>query len=171
MAREGDMAAFEEIVKRYEGKIARTVLGMVPEADEAEDIGQETFIRFYRSLHTFRGDSALGTYLTRIAINLSYNALKRKKRYGSFFSRWDGETQEMDIPDKDHDPGKKDTADMIGKAIQEMEPRFRAVVNLRLVQGYNTRETAGILKLPLGTVLSRLSRAQAQLQEKLKHLM
>lgn len=71
MAREGDMAAFEEIVKRYEGKIARTVLGMVPEADEAEDIGQETFIRFYRSLHTFRGDSALGTYLTRIAINLS----------------------------------------------------------------------------------------------------
>lgn len=89
MARQGDMNAFAEIVSRYEGKIARTVIGMLGDANEADDVGQETFIRFFKSIHSFRGDSSLGTYLTRIAINLSYNVLKKAKerahwcRYGT----------------------------------------------------------------------------------------
>jgi len=170
MARQGDMNAFAEIVSRYEGKIARTVIGMLGDANEADDVGQETFIRFFKSIHSFRGDSSLGTYLTRIAINLSYNVLKKSKRTGSLVQIWDKEEKEMDIVDESQDHEEKEKGEMIDKAIQSLEPGFRAVVNLRLVQGYTTKETAEMLGLPLGTVLSRLSRAQMQLQCKLKHL-
>ncbi len=170
MTRKGNMEAFGEIVHRYEGKIARTVIGMLGDSAEADDVGQETFIRFYKSIHAFRGDSSLGTYLTRIAINLSYNALKKKNKMGSFFQKWDEEEKEMEVIDQGEDQEEKEKGEMINQAIQELEPRFRSVVNLRLVQGYSTKETADILNLPLGTVLSRLSRAQEQLQRKLKHL-
>ena len=70
-ARNGDNNAFKEIVKKYENQVAATVIGMLGYCTEAEDIGQETFIRFYKALHKFRGESSIGTYLTRIAINLS----------------------------------------------------------------------------------------------------
>jgi hypothetical protein len=84
-ARDGDPRAFANLVERYENKIARTVIAMLGDSAEADDVGQETFIRFYRSLDSFREESALGTYLTRIAINLSLNELKRRKRRGLFF--------------------------------------------------------------------------------------
>lgn len=81
----GNDNAFKEIVRRYEARVAATVFGMLGKCAEAEDVGQETFIRFYNSLKNFRGDSAVGTYLTRIAINLSLNELKRRKRSSMFF--------------------------------------------------------------------------------------
>jgi len=68
----------------------------------------------------------------------------------------------------DHD--KRDAAEIVGKALQSLEPKFRIVVTMRLLQGYSTKETADILKLPIGTVLSRLSRAQEQLKEVLQNL-
>ncbi|SVD24097.1 uncharacterized protein METZ01_LOCUS376951, partial [marine metagenome] len=70
-AREGDETAFRVLVERYEPQVAATVVGMLGPGDEADDVGQETFVRFYRALAKFRGDAALGTYLTRIAMNLS----------------------------------------------------------------------------------------------------
>ncbi|RMH54101.1 MAG: sigma-70 family RNA polymerase sigma factor, partial [Bacteroidetes bacterium] len=79
-ARQGDEQAFRNLVERYESTVAATVIGMLGAGPEAEDVGQETFIRFYRALHQFRGEAAVGTYLTRIAINLSLNALKRRRR-------------------------------------------------------------------------------------------
>jgi len=65
--------------------VAATVIGMLGHCPEAEDIGQETFIRFYKSLDKFRGDASVGTYLTRIAINLSLNEIKRRRRQRKFF--------------------------------------------------------------------------------------
>ena len=85
-ARGGDKDAFKELVGRYERRIATTVIGMLGHCAEADDVGQETFIRFYRALHSFRGESSVGSYLTRIAINLSLNELKRRKRRFSLFS-------------------------------------------------------------------------------------
>ena len=80
LAINGNDRAFAIIVSRYEQQIARTVKGMLGETDSAEDVGQETFIRFYRSLKKYRGDAALGTYLTRIAVNLSLNELNKQKK-------------------------------------------------------------------------------------------
>ncbi len=80
-APEGDEEAFRCLVERYEGAVAATVIGMLGPGGEVDDVGQEVFVRFYRALDRFRGDSSLKTYLTRIAINLSLNELKRRRRW------------------------------------------------------------------------------------------
>ena len=77
----GDHGAFRMLVERYEGRVAATVIGMLGPGQEADDVGQETFIRLYESLDTFRGDAKLSTYITRIAINQSLKALRRRKRW------------------------------------------------------------------------------------------
>jgi RNA polymerase sigma-70 factor (ECF subfamily) len=164
-ARLGDLLAFKTLVARYEGKIAGVVRSMLGTTPEADDVGQEVFIRFYESLEKFRGESALGTYLTRIAINLSLNEIKRRKRRFSIFA------SEEDGWNRGADDENKDLKDMIAYELGRLEPEFRAVVTLRLVEGYSTEETAVILNIPLGTVLSRLSRAQKKLRTGLeKHL-
>ena len=85
----GDKESFRLLIKRYESLVAATVYGILGSTSEAEDVGQETFVRFYQSLAKFRGEAKAGTYLTRIAVNLSLNALKRKKRYRTIFSAAD----------------------------------------------------------------------------------
>nr|MCU0369662.1 sigma-70 family RNA polymerase sigma factor [Cyclobacteriaceae bacterium] len=82
----GEMAAFKALVMRHEGKVAGVVHSMLGHTPEAEDVGQEVFIRFYDALGKFRGDSAVGTYLVRIAINLSLNELKRRKKMNSRYA-------------------------------------------------------------------------------------
>ncbi len=171
MSIRGDRQAFAEIVSRYESTVARTVMGIVGSGAEAEDIGQDTFVRFYRSMANFRWESSLGTYLTRIAINLSLNEVKKRKRVFSFFVRQDEEEKELDVIDPNGVMERNDAADAVGKALQKLPPDFRAVITLRLIDGYSTKETAEILKLPVGTVLSRLSRAQAVLKKQMKLIM
>ncbi len=166
-ARDGDHNAFAELVKRYEPQVAATVTGMLGNTDTADDIGQEVFMRFYKSLHSFRGDAALGTYLTRIAINLSLNELKRRKRRRFFFSKSEDEKSLAEIK-ADDKPDSFESQQLVQQALQKLEPEFRAVVVLRLIEGYSTEETAHTLNIPLGTVLSRLSRAQKKLQEYLR---
>lgn len=84
-SRNGNMLAFKVLVERYESKVAGVVKSMLGDTPEASDVGQEVFIRFYESLEKFKGESLLGTYLIRIAINLSLNELKRIKRRKLFF--------------------------------------------------------------------------------------
>jgi RNA polymerase sigma-70 factor (ECF subfamily) len=160
----GDNRAFSEIVQRYESRIAGTVIGMLGPCAEADDVGQETFIRFYRSLGNFKGDSTLATYLTRIAINLSLNELKRRKRGSRFFSLTTETDQVRQIPDRTADSSFNENSEMINRALQQLEPKFKSVVVLRLIEGYSTAETAKILDIPLGTVLSRLARAQKKMK-------
>lgn len=164
LAGEGDDHAFGLIVSRYEEQIARTVKGMLGETDGAEDVGQETFIRFYRSLKKYRGDAALGTYLSRIAINLSLNELNKRKKTISLFKK-DHESGAGEVLYPVNEPERNDAKEIVDKALQKLDPGQRSVVVLRLLQGYSTKETAKILDLPLGTVLSRLSRAQKNLKE------
>lgn len=169
-AREGDQNAFRELVSRYEAVVARTVYGMLGNCAEAEDVGQETFVRFYRALGSFRGDSSLRTYLTRIAMNLSLNELKRRKRRRLIFSRKPVD-EYHDLPDEKAGSDDDIDKELIHKSISELEDRFRSVVVLRLIDGYSTEETAEILKIPIGTVLSRLSRAQKKLRDLLEPYM
>jgi len=169
-ARRGDDEAFKKLVRRYESRVAATVIGMLGRCPEAEDVGQEAFIRFYKSLNKFRGQSALGTYLTRIAINLSLNELKRRRRRSSLFRQKPIE-EIHDISDESANDHINEDKEIVQRAIRQLEDKFRAVVVLRLIDGYSTEETADILKIPVGTVLSRLSRAQKKLKELLKPLM
>jgi RNA polymerase sigma-70 factor (ECF subfamily) len=159
----GNYVVFRELVKRYEGLISATIIGMIGNCSEAEDIGQEVFIRFYKTLDKFRGDSTIGTYLTRIAINLSLNEIKRRKRRNQMFFHSDENI--FEVEDKDIHPEKDENRELIQQAIKKLSPKFRSVVVLRLVDGYSTDETAKILKIPIGTVLSRLARAQQKLRE------
>ncbi len=142
---------------------------MIGNCSEAEDIGQEVFIRFYKAINNFRGDSSVGTYLTRIAINLSINEIKRRKRKNLFFKP--NNEQILDIVDTESKSDYDDSREMVQKAIQKLEPKFRSVIVLRLIDGYSTDETAKTLNIPLGTVLSRLSRGQQKLKELLSPLM
>lgn len=163
-AQNGDKNAFKELVRQNEHRVAATVIGMLGNCPETDDMGQETFIRFYRSLGKFRGEASVGTYLTRIAINLSLNELKRRKRQNAhFFSK--GEEKMENAADKNNSNKKKELKEIVHTGIQQLEPKYRAVVVLRLIEGYSTQETAQILRLPVGTVLSRLARAQKKLKE------
>lgn len=166
-ARAGHGPAFRQLVLRYEGQVAATAIGMLGRSVEADDVGQETFVRFYRNLNRFRGDSSIGTYLTRIAINLSLNAIKRRQRQRQRFVSRDNENLVLDEPavHEEHAADAADQAAVVRQAISRLSPDHRAVLVLRLVEGYSTRETADLLDVPVGTVLSRLSRAQRALKE------
>lgn len=165
LADEGNDHAFSLIVSRYEGQVARTVKGMLGDRDGSEDVGQETFIRFYRSLKNYRGEASLGTYLSRIAINLSLNELNKRKKLFLFFSKKEDDNSSFDLAHPDDESYRADSKELVDKALQKLETEQRMVVVLRLLQGYSTKETAEILDLPIGTVLSRLSRAQKKLKE------
>jgi len=167
-ARTGDGGAFRLLVDRHESRVAATAIGMLGPGPDAEDVGQETFIRFYDALDRFRGESAVGTYLTRIAINLSLNAIKRRKWCRMRFWSLDEEEEERRPPEPSVD-GRAVVDEMAHKqvvdaAIQQLKPDHRAVVVLRMIEGYSTRETAELLEIAEGTVLSRLSRGMASLK-------
>ena len=171
LARDGDGNAFRQIVDRYEPVVAATVIGMLGRGDDADDVGQETFVRFHRALGAFREESALKTYLVRIAMNLSLNALKQRKRRGLRFLSRDSD---RDIPvaiapapDVPLDE-TQERHDIVNRAVFQLREKHRAVVTLRLLQGLSVRETAQALDIPEGTVLSRLARATEQLRTALQ---
>ena len=163
-ALKGDRYAFEKIVQNNEAQVAKTVIGMLGNTQEAEDVGQEVFIRFYKSMNKYNGDSALSTYLTRIAINLSLNELKKQQK--NLNTGIDKYSYKISAEDEIE---KNENVEIVTNALQKLEPEFRSVVVTRMIQGYSSKETAEILKLPLGTVLSRLSRAHRKLKEILKN--
>jgi RNA polymerase sigma-70 factor (ECF subfamily) len=170
-ARRGEDRAFALLVDRYQGIVAATAIGMLGPGDDAEDVGQETFIRFHRSMDRFRGESSIATYLTRIAINLSLTALKRRKRWTE---RFKASERGLDFVADENDPvrdlERQRRAEWVRVAIQTLSLKHRAVVVLRLIDGYSTRETAQILNVPQGTVMSRLARAMDCLESQLKEL-
>jgi RNA polymerase sigma-70 factor (ECF subfamily) len=164
LARQGHEEAQREIIERYEHQVAATVTGILGRGPEVDDVGQETFVRFFRSLDRFRGDSQIGTYITRIAINLSLNELRRRKRYAAFPSDELPETADGPISRR----GRESAADIrriVRDGLEQLRPEFKTVVVLRLIDGFSTKETAEMLNLAQGTVLSRLARGQAKLKE------
>jgi len=167
---DGDKRAFGEIVNRYQKMVARTVKGMLGDSVFAEDIGQDVFINLFHSLKEFRGDAKLSTYIQRIAVNLTLNEIKKRKRFFSMFSQaGNHEMHEFEIADHDTEE-RKEASEIVNKALLAMDPKFRVIVTMRMLQGYSTKETAEILDLPVGTVLSRLSRAQEQMRSILTKL-
>ena len=158
--------AFAEIVRRYEGLVAATIVGMLGQGDEADEAGQETMIKLFRAMDQFRGEAQLKTYITRIAINTALDALRRRRRN---LLRFAADTLTGDSPLSERLAADDDAAAGLEKkqavehALSRLSPDFRSVVVLRLMQGYSTDEVADLLNIPKGTVVSRLSRAKSQL--------
>ena len=169
-ARQNDESAWRALVDRHESAVAAVVIGMLGPGDEADDVeSRKPFIRFFRSLDSFRGESSVRTWLQRIAINLSLNALKRRKRGLRRFLDLDDADEAMpQLQSNDvaaHDA--RTTIEIVRAAVTRLPERQRPVVVLRMIEGYSTRETADMLGIPEGTVLSRLARAMDQLRQQL----
>ena len=160
-SRGADAQAFKELVIRHEGKVAGVVQSMLGRTAEAEDVGQEVFVRFYQALEKFRGESLVSTYLIRIAINLSLNEIKKRKKQDVLFKRIE-EGHSAKTPDD-----KADVKEIITYEVSQLDPDDKLVISLRMIEGYSTGETAALLGIPLGTVLSRLFRAQKKLKSAL----
>ncbi|MFA8449076.1 MAG: RNA polymerase sigma factor [Bacteroidales bacterium] len=159
----GNQQAFKELVESLQTSVATTAVNMLGNQEEAEDIGQEVFIQIYRSINTFKGEASIKTWAIRITINLCLNAIKKrnKKRWLSL-SIFEG--KEKSLGQEEQTFKAYEIKDSVDQALQKLEPKFKTVVILRLIEGYSVKETAEILNLPSGTVLSRLARAQKKLK-------
>ena len=131
-AQKGDHQAFREIVQRHQSSVIHTVTGMLGSDPEVDDVVQQVFIRFYTTLRHFRGHSSCRTYLTRIAINASLDALRRRKRmFSRFVSRDDEAYEALDPVSDDRQFDRFDRAQLIHSAMNTLKPHQRAVVVLR----------------------------------------
>ncbi len=171
-AREGDRKAFRALVDLYQESVTLTVVSMLGRSGEVDDAVQEAFIRCYQTLDRFRGEASFATYIKKIAINKSLDILRRRKRFfGRLLSRDDPQQAVVEPATDPQGLEQQERARLVHEAIATLPPKHRAVVVLRMIEGYSTEETAQLLDLPYGTVLSRLSRAQKKLKDVLAPLM
>lgn len=174
----GDEAAFAEIIERYRNPITNYLYRFLNDYEEAIDLAQETFVRVYFAVERYHTDYAFSTYIYRIATNLAISEIRKRKRRrllsltGLFQAEADSEI-EFQPPDEKALPDanliEDEQSRMIARAIVTLPEKYRAPIVLRDVEGKSYEEIAGILELGLGTTKSRISRARALLKEKLKH--
>jgi RNA polymerase sigma-70 factor (ECF subfamily) len=174
-AREGDTAAFGELVRRYEGKIFRLAQHVTQNREDAEDVLQETFMKSYEHLDQFKGDSKFYTWIVRIAVNQALMKLRRRKTDKSTSLDETIDTGEdtlvREIAAWEENPEERYSREELGgildTAIESLEPPYRSVFVLRDIDELSTEETAEALNLSVPAVKSRLLRARLQLREKL----
>jgi RNA polymerase sigma-70 factor, ECF subfamily len=161
----GDMQAFEELYQRYQRRLYTLCLRMTNNAAEAEDLTQEIFIHIYRKAGSFRGESALMTWLHRLTVNkvlmhFRKSSVRREKTTA------DGETPEPDMEGKGA-PSQTLTVDRLAldKAIAQLAPGYRAVFILHDVEGYEHTEIARARGIAIGTSKSQLHKARLRLRE------
>jgi len=169
LAKAGNKLALASLILQHEEQVVKTITGMLGKCPEADDISQETFVRFYQSLDDFKCKSGVGTYITRIAINLSLNEIKKRKRNDKFFSI-NSDNNILQIPDTNLSQHLENDnlKEIVNKAVQLLEPKYRIVIVLKLIDGYSTKEISEILNIRKSSVLTRLSRAQEKLRNRLK---
>lgn len=175
--REGDEAAFQELVNRYRNPITNFVYRMLNDYDRAVDLAQETFVRVYMNADRYQANYSFSTYIYRIASNLAISELRQRKRrrlipIPSFFDK-EGDEVEIELPDERtihpddtmiHDERRL----AIAKAIATLPEKYRTAVVLRDVEGRSYEEISEVLGLSDGTVKSRINRARNLLKEKLR---
>jgi RNA polymerase sigma-70 factor (ECF subfamily) len=175
--KDGDEAAFEEIVGRYRNPITNYLYRFLNDYEEAVDLAQETFVRVYFAIERYHTDYAFSTYIYRIATNLAISEIRRRKRRSvlsltGLFQAEGDETTEFQPPDtrtlQDDSMLDDERSAVIAKAIATLPPKYRVPIILRDIEGKSYEEIARILELGLGTTKSRISRARGLLKEKLK---
>jgi len=176
-AKAGDVAAFEELVNRYERKIFRLGMNITQNREDAEDVMQDAFLKSYQNLDRFQGDSRFYTWLVRIAVNEALMKLRKRRPNQVSLDEpiTDGEDSVFrEIEDWGPSPEQRfaqtELNEILNQVIGELEPIFRVVFLLRDVEGLSTEETAQILGISVAAVKSRLLRARLKLRQKLnKH--
>lgn len=176
--RQGDEAAFAEIMRRYRSPIVNFLYRFLNDYEEAVDLAQETFVRIYFAIDRYHTSYAFSTYIYRIASNLAISELRRRKRRrilslngllqnGNHEEAADFEpTDERKLPDADLVDDEQSR--VIGRAIAALPEKYRLPLILRDIEGRSYEDVAAILDLGLGTTKSRISRARGLLKEKLK---
>src|SRR3954447_24489463 len=178
----GDVKAFEMLVVKYQRRIERLIGRMVRDVDLVPDIAQETFIRAYRALPQFRGESAFYTWLYRIAVNTAKKALMELKRdplvtESARVSR--DEDEDRPAPENDLSDGETPEAVMASKqiaaavnfAIEGLSEELRQAITLREIEGLSYEEIAEMMDCPIGTVRSRIFRAREAIAQRLRPLL
>ena len=171
-ARGGDMRAYDELVRRYQERIYATIYHMTSNHEDANDLAQESFIKAFKALKSFKGDSSFFTWVYRIAINKTINFLKQRKHKNHL------SLNDLDF-NAEHDPdlvalvsentprrdlGLAELQEKLNAAMQKLSKEHRLVVTLHDVQGLPHDEISKIMDCNIGTVRSRLFYARQQLQ-------
>ena len=161
----GDADAFEPLVKEHEKKIYNLALRMTGDPDDAYDVAQDAFVKAYTSLKDFRGESAFGSWLYRLASNVCLDFLRREKRRGTVSLTV--EDEELDIADLRFSPEDEierlELRDEINTALMRLPATARQMIVMRDVSGLSYAEITEALGLELGTVKSRIARAREKL--------
>ncbi|MEF8714703.1 MAG: RNA polymerase sigma factor RpoE [Accumulibacter sp.] len=178
-AQGGDKHAFDALVVKYQRKVARLLSRFLYDHAEIEDVTQEAFIKAYRALPLFRGDSAFYTWLYRIAINAAKNHLVAQGRRAPTSTEFDAEeaegfedaTQLQDINTPESLLQSKQTGATINAAMDALPDELRHAILLREIEGLSYEEIAEVMSCPIGTVRSRIFRAREAVADKLRPLL
>lgn len=176
-----DLDAYEKLVRKFEKFVFNTVYFDVKNREDAFDISQEVFIKVYKSLYTFRGDSAFSSWLYRICKNCTYDFIRKENKNNAIsiseLSMDDDDKADFDIPDSSEKNNpeasyeKTELKKTVRNAIDKLSEEHKSVILLRDIEGYSYSEIAQTLMLEEGTVKSRISRARELLRKFLSDYM
>jgi RNA polymerase sigma-70 factor (ECF subfamily) len=168
--RGGDVAAFEPLVEKYRQRVYRLAYNVLRNQEDAWDVAQDAFIKAYKALPSFRGQSAFYTWLFRIVMNVAHDKARQRGAQGRAFGteRVTEEEWERTMPDPGEDPGaaaaRAEQRARIAQALETLPEHHRAIIMLSDVEGLSYREIADVLNIPMGTVMSRLHNARKRLR-------
>jgi RNA polymerase sigma-70 factor (ECF subfamily) len=178
-AQHGDKHAFELLVSKYQRKLARLLSRFIRDPAEVEDVAQEAFIKAYRALPSFRGDSAFYTWLYRIGINTAKNYLVAMGRRAPTSTEFDTEEAENfeggellhDINTPESALMTKEIAQTVNEAMEALPEELKTAIMLREIEGLSYEDIANIMNCPIGTVRSRIFRAREAIAARLRPLL
>jgi RNA polymerase sigma-70 factor (ECF subfamily) len=175
-AQRGEKAAFELLVAKYQRKLVRLLSRFIRDPTEVEDVAQEAFIKAYRALPSFRGESAFYTWLYRIGINTAKNYLVALGRRAPTVTETesadgDGYEESGQVPDlntPENELMSRQIAETVNLAVEALPEELRTAITLREIEGLSYEEIASMMNCPIGTVRSRIFRAREAIAEKLR---
>lgn len=174
----GDTAAFDLLVRKYQHRIAALIGRYIADWSECQDVAQETFIRAYRAIGSFRGDAQFYTWLHRIAVNTAKNHLVANKRRPptddidvSDAEQFDSGIRLRDSDTPERELMRQQMEQTVMRAVEALPEELRAAITLREVDGLSYEEIAKRMDCPIGTVRSRIFRAREAIDQELKPLM
>ena len=174
----GDKKAYDALVLKYQGRILNLVSRFVHDPSDASDVAQEAFIKAYRALPKFRGDSAFYTWIYRIAVNTAKNFLAAGARQPFDTAADFNEMEQIDTSDtlKEQETPERllltrELQETIIRAIEGLPPDLRSAITLREIDGLSYEEIATVMACPVGTVRSRIFRAREAVDKQLKPLL
>ena len=178
-AQRGDKHAFELLVVKYQRKLGRLLSRFIRDPAEVEDVAQEAFIKAYRALPSFRGDSAFYTWLYRIGINTAKNYLVAMGRRAPTTTEFDSEEAEnfedgdqlRDLNTPEAELMTRQIAATVNQAMEELPEELRTAITLREIEGMSYEDIANVMNCPIGTVRSRIFRARETIADRLRPLL